>query len=339
MQPTPRFSRQTRFDAFGTGGHERLQQARVVVVGLGGLGSSLAAYMARAGVGSLVLVDRDVVEESNLPRQLLYTGEDARLGLPKAEAAVRHLEELAGPTRLEPRAEDFSFRTLDSILEGADLVLDGLDNFEGRYLLNDACHQKGIPWVYGGAVASSGAVLLIGPQGKPCLRCLFPDADQVANPDTCETVGVLSPLPSMVAALQVSEAMRWFAEEDPEPRLWNLDPWYGRAFVAPLERQPHDCPCCLRGEYPALVAEHSALTTLLCGRGTYQVLPTGDRQLSLEQITLAWQGLGPIRQSRFLARLEVDELIISVFADGRALIQGVDSDERARSIYARYVGC
>lgn len=337
MHSPSRFSRQERFAPFGAAGQERLAGSRVAVVGLGGLGSSLALFLARAGVGELRLIDRDVVEESNLPRQMLYTAEDAREGLPKAEAAARNLRLVGGPTRLVAQVRDLSLRTVQSLLEGIDLVLDGLDNFEGRYLLNDACHQRRIPWVYGGAVASSGTALLIGPEGRPCLRCLFPDA-LAAAAETCETVGVLSPFPTMIAALQACEALRFLAEERPQSRLWHLDPWSGRAFVSEIERGTEDCPCCGQRRYPALVPSAAELTTQLCGRGTMQVVPPEDRDLVLADLAAAWRGLGVVKQTPFLARLETEGLVVSVFPDGRALIQGVDSAERARSIYARYVG-
>jgi adenylyltransferase/sulfurtransferase len=300
-------------------------------------------HLVRAGAGEVVLIDRDVVEESNLPRQMLYNARDAAEGLPKAEAAARHLADLGGPSRLEARVKDFSRRTADELLAGADLVLDGLDNFEGRFLLNDWCHLHEVPWVYGGAVGGHGMALLVPAGGRPCLRCLFPAADETAPAETCETVGVLSPLPSLIAALQVCEAFRHLAAAPggppPASRLWHLDPWSGRSWVTDVAAAEGGCPCCHEGRHPALEREDTTRTATLCGRGTIQVLPSTERSLSLEEICSGWKGLGRVQRTPFLARLTCEEVTVSVFPDGRALIHGAEDVERARSLYARYVGC
>jgi adenylyltransferase/sulfurtransferase len=309
----------------------------VAIAGLGGLGATLAAHLVRAGVGEIVLIDRDIVEFSNLPRQMLYDEQDATEGLPKAEAAARHLAAVAGETRVEVIAADLTGESAPRLLSGVDMVLDGLDNFETRFVLNDYCRRERIHFVYGGAVGSMGAVLLVPGTGPVCLRCLFHGADDHPDADTCETAGVLSPLPSMIASLQASEALRCFAEDEPAARLWNVDPWHGRAFVVtvkPTER----CPCCKDGLYPALERPDDRSSTKLCGRDTVQVWPGKQRSIDLSTLARRWEGLGETRVSRFLARLEVDGCVLSVFQDGRALVQGTDSPDRARSLYARYVG-
>jgi adenylyltransferase/sulfurtransferase len=341
-----RFSRQTRFAPFGARGQSELAHATVAVVGLGGLGSWIAEHLARAGVGTLRLIDRDVVEESNLPRQALYTQEDAERGRPKAEAAAERLAAIGGPTRLEPFVRELNRRTVEALLGPAAVVLDGLDAFGPRFLLNDWCHQRGRPWVHGGAVAGSGSVLLVTPEG-PCLRCLFPGADGTIGGETCETIGVFSPLTALVAALQAGEALRWLAGDRRPRRLVSVEAWEGR-FVAvdPGERAP-DCPVCAHGRFPALERDDSDELTKLCGRDTVQVAPPAAAALDLDQVAKRWEGLGRIERTRFLARLHLvgalagergGDLVLTVFDDGRALVRGTTSAERARATYARYVG-
>ncbi len=334
--PSDRFSRQRRFSAFGEEGHARLARSHLAVVGLGGLGSTLAQHAVRAGARKVTLIDRDIVEEHNLPRQSLYTKDDAKRGVPKAEAAAEHLSAVGGPAELVVRVRDLSRRTVSELLEGADLVLDGLDNFEGRFLLNDYCHSENTPWVYGGAVAGNGMALLVKPDGRPCLRCLFPDADQSPTPDTCETVGVLSPLPSLVASLQFCETMRYLSGDNTS-RLWNFDPWGGRVFAHEVKKGSGHCACCDEARYPAL-EQGDSLSAKLCGRDVVQVMPTTERTWDLAPFADRWEGLGKVECTKFLVRLHLPEAAISLFADGRALIQGVDSVEKGRSLYSKYVG-
>src|SRR5688572_14869186 len=249
--PQERFSRQVRFAPLGREGHERIAGATVAVVGLGGLGSWIAEQLARAGTGTLRLIDRDVVEESNLPRQTLYLADDAARGRPKAEAAAERLAAIGGPTKLEPFARELNRRSIDGLLRGCEIVLDGLDHFAGRFLLNDWCRRERVPWVYGGAVAGSGSVLRIAPDSGPCLRCLFPGAEGTVGGETCDTVGVLSPLPALIASLQTSEALRWLAGDRRDARLWHFEPWEGRAVALKPGPFAPDCPVCARRSFPA----------------------------------------------------------------------------------------
>lgn len=341
--PASRFARQVRFAPFGARGQEAAARATVAVVGLGGLGSWIAEHLARAGVGTLRLIDRDIVEESNLPRQGLYTAADAALGRPKAEAAAERLAAIGGPTRLEPRVRELTRRTIDELLAGVDLVLDGLDAFAPRFLLNDWCRRHGKPWIYGGAVAGSGTVLRIEPGGA-CLRCLFPDAESAIGGDTCETAGVLSPLPATVAGLQVAEALRWLAGDRRPAQLLQIEPWEGRYLaVAPGASAP-DCPVCSGTRFPALERDETGGTARLCGRDTVQVDPPDGARIDLDALARRWDGLGRIERTRFLARLHLAAtpanaaLVLTVFDDGRALVRGTTAPELARATYTRFVG-
>ncbi len=333
-----RFSRQLRFAPFGAAGQARAQSATVAVVGLGGLGSWIAEHLARAGVGTLRLIDRDLVETSNLPRQGLYGEEDARRGTPKAEAAAQRLAAIGGPTRLEPHVAELTRRSIDALLGGCDLVLDGLDHFAGRFLLNDWCRKNGVTWIYGGAVGGAGSVLRIDADQGPCLRCLFPAASNAVGGETCDTVGVLSPLPALIAALQSSEALRFLAGDRRPAKLWHIEPWEGRTLALKPGAPAADCPVCSRREWPALDLQLDAEETKLCGRDTVQVAPTSGVALDLTQVAKRWQGLGAVEQSRFLVRLRLDGLVVTLFRDGRALVQGTESLERARALYERLVG-
>ncbi len=336
-----RFSRQVRFAPFGARGQENVGRATVAVVGLGGLGSWIAEHLARAGVGALRLIDRDVVEESNLPRQALYGEDDARRARPKAEAAAERLAAIGGPTRLEPLVRELSRRSADALLGPADLVVDGLDAFAPRFLLNDWCRARGRPWVHGGALAGTGSVLLIDEAG-PCLRCLFPGADGMLGGETCETAGVFSPLTAAIGALEAGEALRWLAGDRRPARLYQVEPWDGRLHALDPGPPSPDCPACTRRSFPALERDDGDDATKLCGRDTVQVAPdAGGRSLDLDALARRWEGLGRVERTRFLARLHLDGpdgLVVTVFDDGRALVRGTTSVERARSAYARYVG-
>lgn len=334
-----RFSRQTRFAPFGETGQARLGAATIGVVGLGGLGSWIADHLARAGAGTLRLIDRDIVEESNLPRQALYTAHDAATGRPKAECAAERLTAIGGPTRLLPIVRELAARNVDALLGGCDLVLDGLDHFAGRFLLNDWAKRARVPWIYGGAVGGAGSVLLIRPDSGPCIRCLFPGAEYAVGSETCDTVGVLTPLPALIAALQVSEAMRFFAGDERPSRLWHVEPLEGRALALKPGPTSPDCPVCSGRGFPALEAGGSEGAAKLCGRDTVQIEPAVDGAINLAAMAERWNGLGAVERGPFLVRLRRDGLVLSLFDDGRALIQGTSSLEVARAAYARSVGC
>ena len=333
-----RFSRQVRYAPFGREGQERVAKATVAVVGLGGLGSWIAEQLARAGVGELRLIDRDVVEESNLPRQTLYLDEDAKRGRPKAEAAAERLAGVGGPTKLRPFARELRRRTIDELLGGCEVVADGLDHFLGRFLINDWCRKREVAWVYGGAVGGSGSVLRIAPDEGPCLRCLFPGAEATVGGETCDTVGVLSPLPALIASLQTSEALRWLAGDRRPAKLWHIEPWEGRAVaLKPGPRSP-ECPVCAKRAWPALEGADPDEAMKLCGRDTVQIEPPATAAVDLADFARRWKSLGEVTSSRFLVRLQTEGVVVSLFDDGRALIQGTSSLERARVLYDRLIG-
>jgi len=342
-----RFDRQRRFAGLGTAGQERLEASSVLLVGCGALGGSLAQMLVRSGVGLVRLVDRDLVELSNLPRQVLF--EEADLGRPKAEAAERALARIGGPSRVEARAEHVDADNLEALGAGVDLILDGTDNLATRYLLNDHAVEAGVPWVYGGVVGSSGLAMPVLPGRGACLRCVFPEPPPPGSLETCDSAGVLLPAVAAVAALQAGAALRWLGSDEAgraafRPGLLEVDVWTGDVRRIAAERSP-SCPCCGARAFPFLRAPAQRSAVSLCGRNTVQVRPSvpagigAGRRADLERIRAGLVGFArDVRDLGSILRFDVEEYRITVFADGRALVEGTDDVDRARAVYDRYVG-
>lgn len=342
-----RYARQVVFAPIGQEGQERLAQARVVVVGLGALGSVSASQLARAGVGYLRCVDRDIVEWTNLQRQTLYDEEDARLGAAKAQAAAKKLQQFNSAITIEAVSEDLSARNAEALLTGVDLIVDGTDNAQIRQLINDVAVKHGIAWVYGGAVSSYGVTGLFRPGVTPCLACLF-GAQAQQDHDTCDTVGVIGPITGVIASLQVAESLKYLSGRLDALRsgLLYVDLWNNEWRTLPFGPAQPDCPTCGQQKFAALQAASDALTVTFCGRRTIQIRPrsvstaadTTSPQLSLAALAKRLSPLGVVRCTDSLLRFERGEQMMTVFADGRALIHGVDDATQARIFYARYVG-
>lgn len=333
-----RFSRQIRFAPLGAEGQERLHAARVGVAGCGALGSVLAERLARAGTGFLRLLDRDVVEPSNLPRQTLYTESDAAGRLPKAVAAARHLAGVDAAVETEALVRDLTPRTAPGFVQGLDLVVDGLDNFEARFVLNDACVAAGVPWVYGGAVGGAGMLLVVRPGAGPCLRCLLPDAPPPGALPTCESDGVLGTAPMVVAALQATEAIKLLAGRgEPLPDLLHVDLWRGEWRRIPVGRDPA-CRSCGTRELPHLDAREVTLTTALCGREAVQVSPPPGAGFDRAALKSRLSAVTGVEDNGYLLAFSVEGHALVVFGDGRALVHGTTDETRARAVYARWIG-
>ncbi|TAJ17859.1 MAG: thiazole biosynthesis adenylyltransferase ThiF [Planctomycetota bacterium] len=338
-----RFDRQARFAPLGAAGQARLQRASVLVVGCGALGGAAAHALARCGIGRLVIADRDVVEESNLPRQVLFT--NAQLGLPKVEAAAATLAAIGGPTRVEPNALHVDARALESLGAGVDLVVDGTDNLATRYLLNDWAVARRIPWIYAGVVGASGLVLGVRPGRGPCLRCLFPTPAPAGSLETCESAGVILPAVELVSALQIALALRWLAAEqlpaETSEALQRVDVWRGECASLALERDPQ-CPCCGAGRYEFLDAAPERAPVALCGRNTVQIqarAASGAQRLDTAALA-ARLGAAGVRVERAgsLLRFEAEAVRFTLFPDGRALLEGIADLDRARALYDRWIG-
>jgi adenylyltransferase/sulfurtransferase len=345
--PLDRYSRQMRVPGVGKAGQQQIMGSRVTLCGVGALGTVLANTLVRAGVGHLRVIDRDFVEPSNLQRQVLFDESDVTNNLPKAEAAAAKLRAINSAVRVEPVVADIDRTNIEELCRDADLILDGTDNFEVRYLINDVSVKLGKPWVYGGAVGTEGMTMTIVPGETPCLRCVFEASPGPGEVGTCETAGVLAPIVSIVASFQAAEALKLLAgKADAINReLFVLNVWENtsrRVKVAPLKGRKGQCPCCTQRKFEWLEGEHGTQTTTLCGRNAVQV--TQRRAAALDFAALAKQlsASGPVTANRFLLKFGVTEgeepYEFTVFPDGRAIIKGTDDPDRARTLYAKYVG-
>ena len=335
-----RYSRQSRFSAIGEAGQERIGAARVLVVGCGALGSAGLDLLARAGVGLLTVVDRDVVELSNLQRQLLFDEADARAGAPKAIAAARAVERINSEVEVRPIVTNVGPANVEALVAGADAVFDGTDNLETRYVLNDACVKAGVPWVYGGAIGATGMSMTVVPGESACFRCAFPDRNPVGSLATCDTTGVLGPCVVAVAAFQAAEILKLVVgDRDHLNRgLTAFDLWTNDLQRAErIQRQP-GCCCCGERRFEYLEARSTSQTTSLCGRNAVQVSPGRPVALDLGQLGRRLAAAGAVTSTEHLVRLRVGEHELTVFGDGRAIVKGTSDVAQARSLYARYVG-
>lgn len=335
-----RYSRQILFEGIGEAGQRRLRESRALVVGCGALGSSQVEMLARAGIGRLRVVDRDFVEESNLQRQTMFTERDARERTPKAVAAARRVAEVNSDVACEAEVADVNHANIERLVEGCDVVLDGTDNFATRFLINDACVKRGVAWVYGAAVGSYGVTLTIRPGIGPCLRCVFPEVPAAGTAPTCDTAGVIMPIISVVAAVQVTEALKLLTGrvESLHGRLMQFDVWRNEwRQIKAGERVP-DCPTCGLRRFETLEAEAGDLTTVLCGRNAVQVSPRGTVSLDLDALAARLSGAGEVKANEYLVRLRAGAYELTIFRDARAIVRGTDDASVARSVYARYVG-
>jgi len=330
-----RFSRQIVFPGIGESGQQRLLDARVAVAGCGALGSFHAGALARAGVGFLRIIDRDYVELSNLQRQWLYDECDAEQGLPKAVAAARKIAAINRDAQVEPAVADLTASNAGDMLADVDLILDGTDNFETRYLINDFAVQLGRPWVYGAAVGSYGITMPVVPGRTACLRCVFPDPPAGVQP-TCETAGVLGPITSLIASLQVSEALKILCGVEPSQKITTVDVWSGEMRQIAQPDPSNECLACGRREFPAL-QETARAPISLCGHNAVQIHES-RRPLNLRDLGARLEPLGQVRANEFALRFETKPYLLTIFPDGRAIIKGTTDVGVARSLYARYVG-
>ncbi len=336
----PRYSRQTRVRGIGAAGQAALDRSTVLVVGLGALGTHAASSLARAGVGTLWLCDRDIVDLGNLQRQVLFEELDAAEGTPKATAAARVLSRANSTITIEPFVAHCGIDFLASLPRKPDLVLDGTDNFATRYLLNDWCKQHRVPWIYAGAVGAEGAAMVVTPDG-PCLRCLWPEPPAAHAVGTCETVGVLEPAIAAVTAFQSAEALKILAgATDATTRgIFTCDVWRGSyGTIASMATSDPECPACSGRAFPALEARE-AQAAVLCGRDAVQIDPPRRGALDLDalQQRLRAAHVEATRSPHYLA-FPADGVDVRVFPTGRALLFGVHDLLRARAIYDRWVG-
>lgn len=343
MDPvTERYSRQILFAPIGRDGQERLRRSTVGLIGLGALGCTIAEMLVRAGIGRLIAVDRDVIEPSNLHRQALYLDADSAERLPKAVAAARRLSAINPDVKIEAHVEDFSADNAVERFAECDVIVDGTDSFETRYLLNDLAVSLGKPWVYGACVAASGLTATIIPGKTPCLACLFPDPPEVGTQETCDTRGIIAPAAAIVASIEVTEVLKILTGKIEAVRssLLSIELWPFRIVeLGKSARGPRpDCRACGRREFPYLDGVGATRTVKMCGRNSVQIHPGPGRKLDLDRIADAWLDSGEVTRNGFSVMLSLPEYDLTLFPDGRCLVRGTTDPAVARSLYARFVG-
>jgi molybdopterin-synthase adenylyltransferase len=340
MDPIPaRYSRQTLFEGIGPKGQAALMRSRAVIVGCGALGSMQASLLVRAGVGTVRIIDRDFVEESNLQRQVLFDDQDARDMLPKAVAAEQKLRAANSLVAVEGVVEDLNAATAERLLSGFNVILDGTDNFDARFLLNDFAVKTGTPWVYGACVGSYGLTFPILP-GAACLRCVFEHAPPPGLSPSCDTAGVLGSIAGVIASLQASTALQILVGRSDQVgrKIALFDLWENIQELVDLPPRQESCPCCGERRFEYLDGGQGSETTTLCGRDSVQVGRHGGSTLDLDEVARRLAPLGTVERTRFLLRADIETYRLTVFADGRAIIGGTSDPAVAKSVYARYVG-
>jgi molybdopterin/thiamine biosynthesis adenylyltransferase len=336
-----RYSRQTLFAPIGKEGQERLRSAAVTIIGCGALGTVLANNLCRAGVGRLRIADRDYIELNNLQRQILFDENDVRRHIPKAVAAVEKLRQVNSDVEVEALVEDINADGIETLVQETDLLLDATDNFETRYLLNDACIKYQRPWIYSGVIASYGVTMNILPGVTPCLRCVFPEMPLPGTTPTCDTAGVLNGIIGAITGIASTEALKILlnSEKTSHDMVW-MDVWENTSERIALPRQP-DCPACGQHHYDFLESLGESTSTTLCGRNAVQVrnhAGKGGEKLNFSELAARLQPVGTVQYNEFLLRFTVDGYELTVFPDARAIIKGTADLQVARSIYARYIG-
>ncbi|MBV8821673.1 MAG: ThiF family adenylyltransferase [Ktedonobacteraceae bacterium] len=336
-----RYSRQILFSPIGREGQERLQASSVTIIGCGALGTMLANNLCRAGIGRLVIADRDYIEMNNLQRQILYDEDDVLRHVPKAIAAAEKLRRVNSQVRIEALVEDINADGIETLVRESDLVLDATDNFETRYLINDACVKYQHPWIYSGVIASYGVTMNIVPGDTPCLRCVYPDMPLPGTTPTCDTAGVLNGIVAAITGIASTEAIKILLKSETMGRsmVW-MDVWQNTYDRVEVPREP-DCPACGQHHYEFLDTLAGTNSTSLCGRNAVQVRASAGRQgIKLDFATLAQrlEPLGEVSFNEFLLRCVVDGYELTLFPDARAIIKGTDDPQVARAVYARYIG-
>lgn len=335
-----RYSRQILFPHIGCIGQEKLINSRIAIVGAGALGTVVANHLTRSGVGFLRIIDRDFVEKSNLQRQSLYDEKDAQGNKPKAIAAFEKLIKINSEIMIEPVVEDVHAWNAEELLSDVDVIIDGTDNFLTRYLLNDISIKYNIPWVHGAAVRSRGLFAVFSPKHGPCYRCLFPNPPQ-GQTETCDMVGVISPVTHMVGSLQAAEVLKILAEDEKNrnTNLEQFDIWLNDEMkINIMNSKNPECPACGKHIYEFLNAMYPDNDyTALCGRNAVQISPHKVQIVDLEKMRLQLDKIGKVELNPFLLKCQLDEITIILFKTGRVIIQGTDDLIKAKSVYAKYV--
>jgi len=337
-----RYSRQKLFYGIGEDGQKKLTESRVLILGCGGLGSASASLLARAGVGYLRIVDRDFLEVSNLQRQILYEEHDVKEGLPKVIAAEQRLRQINSTIQIEPIIADVNRFNIEKIIHDVDLIIDAADNFETRFLLNEACVKHKLTWIYGAAIESYGLMMNIIPGKTACLRCIMDEIPHPGSAATCETVGVLGSIVAIIASLQTTEAIKILTGNLKEINkgLTRIDVWQNdfQTIDVTKSKIKQNCPVCNNKAFDFLNGKRGSAFTSLCGRNAVQILPFKEIQLDLAKLAINLSSLGSVKVNEFLIRFEINKYELSIFPDARVIVKGTTDTGIARSLYSKYVG-
>jgi adenylyltransferase/sulfurtransferase len=345
MSSLDRYARQMRYPPIGEEGQRRLLASRALVCGCGALGSVIANTLARAGVGKLRIVDRDFLELNNLQRQVIYDEADVAAALPKAIAAAEKLRRINSEIEIEPVVADVSAGNILSLAEGCDVIVDGLDNFETRFLINEAAVKLKLPWVYGGCIGAEGQTLTVLPGQPPCFCCVMPEPPPAGATPTCDTAGILGPAVNVVASIQACEAIKILAgkQEAVSKALTVVDLWDNRIRQLSVEklRASGGCATCRGQEFPWLSGQRGSYAAVLCGRNSVQLSPSAEnagQTLSLDVVAEKLANVGSVTRNKYLLRATIGDYTITLFPDGRAIIGGTSEIAEARTLYAKYIG-
>ena len=333
--PNNRYARQLILPQLGKEGQKKLGAARVLLIGCGGTGGAIAEFLVRAGIGKLTLLDRDVVERSNLHRQQLFG--EADVGAPKAYLAPDILKRINSEVEVAGLAEDFSPANAEKLVRDADLVMDGTDNLESRFIINDACVKLGKPWIYVGAVGTYGMRAVIRPGQGACLRCFIPRSPDAGAIPTCATAGVLNTVPGLMGALAATEAIKLMVGERPSEKLLVYDAWSEDYHSIALSRRK-DCPCCGQKKFEFLETPVQSKVQVLCGHDSVQITPPRPASLDLQKLGAALKESGDVEVHQLWLVLVAGKHRLTIFKNGRTLISGTSDEKTARSLYSKYVG-
>jgi adenylyltransferase/sulfurtransferase len=330
-----RYNRQYILSIMGREGQEELLNSRIAIIGCGALGCQSSTLLARAGIGYLRVIDRDVVELDNLQRQTLY--DEGDVGEPKALAAQRKLKAINSEVKVEGVVDDANFTNILDLISDVDLVVDGTDNMETRYLINDACVKEGIPFVYGGAISTYGMTMTIIPGQTACFRCVFPRPPRPGSLPTCDTIGVLNTIPAIIASIQVTNAIKIILGAEPQSRLVIFDVWTSEFTEVNVGRR-EQCSCCSSKQFEFLDAERKNIITSLCGRNAISINPLKKGRMNLGELGTNLKKLGDVKEGSSILIFRTGDFELMIFQDGRAIIKGTDDEKLARSLYSKYVG-
>ncbi len=337
-----RHARQVLFYGIGNTGQRILREKTAVLVGCGALGCTSVNLLVRSGIKCIKIVDRDYIEESNLQRQSLFDEDDISKNLPKAIAAQKKLRKVDSHAQIEAVVADLNPSNAETILKNADIVIDGTDNFETRFLINDYCVKEGIPWIYGACIGSVGLTMNIVPSKTPCLRCVLDTLPPFGTTETCDTAGIIAPIASMIASIQTAEALKILTGnyDALSTGLVKIDLW--RNEIKRLHTEDmwgkSDCITCKQRRYEFLFRNVYSMTTSLCGRNAVQVLHSNGSRLDLETLAERLGKAGEVSFNTFLLRMKIDKYELTIFPDGRAIITGTNDAAVAKGLYAKYIG-